>query len=78
MILYSVYDRLSGVYNPPFPAQNDACAVRYFNEVASKSYCGNDYELYKCGEFSQDSGVIVPVSDKPVFITRKLAEKVGD
>lgn len=66
---YSIYDRVSGLYQFPFPATNDACAERYFKDVCSRSYIGSDCELYFVGFFDTDTGIVSSI-DKPVFISR--------
>lgn len=56
--LYSIFDRLSGVYQSPFTAQNEACAQRYFNSVCEQAYTRNDLELYFMGSFDTSNGCI--------------------
>lgn len=65
--LYSVYDKVAGIYNPPFVAENDETAIRAFNNAMTKNPFSNDMALYKLGSFNDDmDGVITAI--KPDFI----------
>lgn len=68
--MYSIYDRLSGIYSEPFVVQNDEVAKRRFNY-----YCQNaamiagDCELYYVGDFECCRGMVYG-NDNPIFICR--------
>lgn len=53
--LYSMFDRIAGVYYPPFVANNDNMAIRSFNYTCTmlKEQKPSDMELYLVGSFSQ-------------------------
>lgn len=48
MRLYSVYDRVAEEFNPPWPANNDAVALRQFQAFKEKmsAIAENDLMLY--------------------------------
>ena len=74
--LYSVYDKVAGIYNPPFVAENVETAKRAFNNAMEKSPFSSDMALYVLGSFADDTdGVITPC--KPEFICN-YAAKVGE
>lgn len=68
MKVYTIFDRISGLYQFPFPAENDGCAIRYFREVCAKSYFGQDLELYAVGTFEKESGIMQ--AQKPDFLIK--------
>lgn len=81
MKLYSIYDRVSGLYSVPLCMQNDGVAKRNFpyiceNDPQFKMFPG-DLELYYIGDYNTSSGAIVPV-DKPVFIMRYEREDLNE
>lgn len=69
--IYSVYDRVRGVYDSPFVEPNDECAKRAFLCACSDPraiYIYADLDLFKIGEFENDTGKINPC--QPKFICR--------
>lgn len=60
--LYVVYDKIAQQYGSPFLSLNDATAVRQFNHQIAQNLMAepSDFELYQCGLFSVESGLIVP------------------
>lgn len=69
--MYSMYDRLSGMYGNPYVSYNDASAKRdfvAFCKLPQNQYLSGDMELYKLGEFDSDTGEAVTY--KPEFIMR--------
>lgn len=65
--LYCVYDKVAGIYNPPYPAENEGTAVRAFNNAMEKSPFAADMALYHVGDFMDDTtGEICSV--KPEFV----------
>lgn len=57
--LYSIYDKVAGLFSEPFCAANVALAVRRFNYLMSNSkMVASDCQLYKLGSIDLSSGVI--------------------
>lgn len=69
---YSIYDRVAGVYMPPFYANCDGEATRMVLDAALDEQTiihrhGRDMDLYKVGQFANFKGFI-NIPDSPVFI----------
>lgn len=62
--MYSIYDKVSGLYSEPFVSLNDATATRSFNQRIKANPLAEptDFELYSLGVYSSESGQIVPSS----------------
>ncbi len=59
--MYSIFDKVAGVYSEPFLAVNGATAVRRFQwQMQQSTMVAGDCALYKVGEFNVDTGSIVP------------------
>lgn len=71
--IYSIFDKISGLFCPPFQAVNEPVAIRMFNEFCSRTYQKSDYELYYLADFDVETGNLV--SSKPVFVSRALDDK---
>lgn len=70
VILYSIYDRVSGVYSEPFCALKDELAVRRFNYLMDNSkMVAADCELYSIAKMSFDTGEIFTFPN-PEFICK--------
>lgn len=59
--LYSIFDRVSGLHNPPFPAANDQSAARAVQDALAKpgnpfSAHAGDYELMFVGAWDEEAG----------------------
>lgn len=68
--MYSLYDRVSGLYSEPFVAQNDEIAKRRFNYFCEHSpMIASDCELYCVGVWHNSQGFVYG-NDKPVFIVK--------
>lgn len=68
MFIFTIYDRVSGVYSEPFLAVNQGVAVRRFNFLMQNSaMVKDDCQLYCIGVFNTLSGV-VDSSSNPEFI----------
>lgn len=65
--VYCIYDKVAGVYNPPFVAENDATAQRSFNSALEKSPFRNDMSLYLIGTYNDDTDGSID-SCKPSFV----------
>lgn len=64
MQLFSVLDKLAGVYGLPFCAKNQALAVRDFAHACRDSQSGlhrnpSDYSLWLVGEFDDQTGQVL-------------------
>lgn len=68
--LYSVFDRITGLYEPPVAVYNEDMAIRNFNYSMSKSpMVQGDCELYYLGQYDTEHGILYPEAS-PVFVTR--------
>lgn len=68
--MFSIYDRVSGLYGELFFAQKEELAIRRFNYLMKNSpMVAPDCDLYCVGDFNSDTGLITALS-KPVFIIR--------
>ena len=67
-ILFTYYDRVSGVYSAPLPGVNRASAIRDMISRVRDSVSANDMELYECGTFDIMTGEVTGC--KPVFVCR--------
>ena len=57
--LYSVLDKLSGIYSYPVAHLNDNCAVRWYVQLLNESKVEpTDYALYRVGIYEQTKGLI--------------------
>jgi len=82
LFLYMAYDRVGMVFNAPFAAINDACAIRMFKGNAKHpeiAVIADDLDLYKLGSLDPKTGEFKYADDscKPVFLFR-LAEEVNN
>ena len=74
--LFVVYDRVSKEYSEPKLFINGGCALRWFNELMSKTqFPADDFELLYVGDMDMNSGVIVG-NDKPLLWQRGLDKEV--
>lgn len=70
MFIYSIFDRVAGVYGDPIMEKSDALAIRRFQFCVSRSpMIALDCDLFKIGEFDEVTGVI-KAYDNPVFVRR--------
>lgn len=68
--IYSIYDRLAGVYSDPFVALRDELAIRRFVYLMHNAeMVAEDCDLYSLGVFDTDNGTVVG-ADKPLFVYR--------
>lgn len=57
--LYSIYDKVTGVYGEPFVAVNKQTAIRRFQYLMSQSkMVADDCSLYYLGSYNIDTAVI--------------------
>lgn len=61
MKLYSVFDKVSRVFQFPCAVENDEAAIRGFTGLADSYKFFPDLELYCVGSFDLETGVISPV-----------------
>lgn len=71
MKIYASYDRAAGQYAPPFMFENDALAVRAFNEGVKNHPFRSDLSLYSLGEYNVETGAII---SKVEFIANYTGE----
>ena len=67
MNLYSVFDKVSKVFQFPCAVENDEAAIRGFAGLADSYRFFPDLELYCVGSFNLETGVILP-SDVPSLV----------
>lgn len=67
MKLYSVFDKVSKVFQFPCAVENDESAIRGFVGLADSYKFFPDLELYCVGSFNLETGVITPV-DVPSLV----------
>jgi hypothetical protein len=65
--IYTVYDRVSGMYGGLVLHVNKASAIRWFGDIMSKNEHAADMDLYYIGTFDTQDGVASIGS--PVFVT---------
>lgn len=75
--IFSIRDKVSGLYSKPLPFENEACAKRYFNNLIACNKAKDDYELYYIGEFSFETGD-VKSSDKLLVLKGEQVAFIGD
>ena len=72
--LYSIYDRVAGIYSEPFLQTSDATAIRFFRYRMSQSaMVSADCALYRLGTYDSATGSIVPFSN-PEFVENYIEE----
>lgn len=68
VLLFSVYDKITGTFGEVFAAPNVGTAVRRFNYVLKNaSECAGDCDLYKLASYDWNQGTIKGL-DKPEYI----------
>lgn len=76
--LYSIRDRVTGIYDSPFPSVNDNSAKRDFRMLIKNpkyNYQNGDLELYKIGTLDSSSGELVSNdSGKPIYLDKEEAD----
>lgn len=75
-LLYVIYDRIADEYCEPKMFINSGCALRWFNELMSKTqFPADDFEFLQVGEMDVNRGLLVAF-EKPVFIQRGNAKEI--
>ena len=80
--VYTFRDQLVG-YGSPFVQRNDDTAIRQFAMMINDpsgttvSEYPQYYDLYRIGEFDDDTGLIVPL-DAPELVVTGLSVKKGN
>lgn len=85
---YAYFDKKARLYGVPFFCQNDEFAKREFArcifDAQDKFSPIVDYDLYKVGTFSTDTGVLIPVDEEYIIdyygaksILDDFVQKVG-
>lgn len=66
--MFTIYDKVTGLFSSPFVSINKNAAVRSFKAMlANDPYKATDCQLYKIGEFDNQTGLIQPCGT-PDFI----------
>ena len=72
--IYSILDKIPGVYSNPFYLKSNAVALREIKYLINEDKQQNifntnikDKALYCLGQFNEETGIIKPL-DKPEFI----------
>lgn len=85
--MYSIYDRKTQVYHPPFIGQNDLSvkrdlAVRWSKKDNFIRMFPDDYQIWELGQFDDCSGEFKPDKARLVcnaqVIVDELINKFGD
>lgn len=72
--LYSVFDRVAGLFSEPFIQNSDATAIRFFRYRMSQSaMVSADCVLYRLGSYDTSTGTIVPYAN-PEFVENYIEE----
>lgn len=75
ILIFSIYDRVTGVFSEPFLAVNVETAKRRFNYVISQSpMVKGDCDLYKLGTFNSETADIVPVKAEFICHFEEVSE----
>ena len=80
--VYTVFDKKAGAFLQPFFIQNDSLAVRAIRDVmADKEHSfyryAEDYQLFQAGEFCDQTGVFICLSDAmPIVGLLELRGKI--
>ena len=78
--LYSVYDRTGEIFEPPFMESTDGMAIRVLQTLVSNNpqlpiaKFGEDFILYRIGEYNQESGMITACKHQPVIELKQIGE----
>lgn len=76
---YSLYDKVSKIYQQPFLQHNDAMAVRSIGDAARKdeifSAHAKDFALYIVGAFNEETGELTPVEPRKVIELEQTIEE---
>jgi hypothetical protein len=71
--IISVYDCVAQVFSPPFYQNNVQTAIRGFRagirQEKSNEVSPQDLSLYRLGEFDDNTGAIVPLSEPEKIYT---------
>lgn len=67
--VYSVYDRVLGLYQDPFLSINVGSAVRRFKAQCANNFTAPDLCLYRIGTFDSGVGAILPSTNPELIIT---------
>lgn len=75
MKLYTVKDKVSTEYAPPFLARTDMSAIRTFQHMlqGDKIAYAEDFELYRIGDFDIDTGSVQGCA--PVLLDTPFSDK---
>lgn len=81
MLLFSIYDRVSGSYSVPLCFENDAVAKRAFPSICVNhpqyKMFPEDLDLFKVGSYDTNSGIILAL-ERPEFVMRYVQEVANE
>lgn len=66
LVVYAIYDRLSGQYGAPALAVNEDCAIRESKMNLQNSKILEDLEVYAIGEYNVETAELIP--QKPIVL----------
>jgi hypothetical protein len=78
--LYSIYDRTGEIFEQPFMESTDGMAVRMIQTMVANNpqhpiaRFGDDFILYKIGEFNPENGMITAVKHSPIIELKEVKE----
>jgi hypothetical protein len=78
--LYSVFDRTAETFEPPFVESTDGMAVRVMQTIVANNpnhpvaKFGEDFILYKIGEFNPTTGNLVQVKHRAIIELKEIGE----
>lgn len=80
MKVYSIRDCVADIYSGLYMFTNDAVAIRWFNNMISSddfaSKIRNDMQLFRVGEFDQDTGLIE--QESPTLVVKGADYEVSE
>jgi hypothetical protein len=67
--VYSVYDKVSGVFNRPVFDLNHGSAIRNFSQSIEEDRNKDDYVLYHIGTFDDSNGELIKEENPHKILT---------
>ena len=78
MKLYSVFDKVSKIFQFPCVVENDDAAIRGFAGLAGSYQFFSDLELYCVGSFDMETGIISALAVPSLVCTASQFPAVKD
>ena len=70
--IFSVYDDKAKFFSPIFLVPNDATAIRIFYDTMQPATHRADYNLYRVGQWDDETGIITPQDPEIIMPGRSL------